>query len=257
MPRFLRETMLVTRRELHALATQPLFYILCGVFFVVAAYAYLSLLVTFSQDGARAEAQMSANVTQSVIRQTFYIVHFFLLVQIPLLTMRSVAEDRQTGALDLLQTTPLGEWPLLLGKFLGCWIGLALYLSLTMLFPFATSLVSDPEWPVAWCAFAALLLAAAAYVAIGIFFSATTESQVVSAVFSYVALFLLVMLSSLADLSKNTALVDLAKTFSVVPHVEAFLKGSIGAINLLYFPMLAVLFLFMTARLLEARRWRA
>ncbi len=257
MPRFLRETALVTRRELAALLVAPLYYVLCGTFFVLSAYVFMSLLVTFSQESLRVEADMSANVTQSVVRQTFFVVHFFLLGQVPLLTMRVFAEDKASGTLDLLQTTPLSDWALLLGKFLGCLGGLLLYLLLTLAFPLATAVVSHPEWPVVATGFIALVLTTAAYTAVGLFFSSLTESQVIAAVFTYVALLAFVLVGALADISAGRAIADLARHLSITEHAEAFLKGDIAFFNVVYFPMVAVVFLFLTARVLEARRWAA
>ncbi len=257
MRRFLRETALVARRELSALLVAPLYYVLCGTFFVLAAYVFVSLLVTFSQESLRTEADMSANVTQSVVRQTFFVVHFFLLGQVPLLTMRVFAEDKASGTLDLLQTTPLSDWALLLGKFLGCFGGLLLYIVATLAFPVATAFVSHPEWPVVWAGFVALVLTTAAYTATGLFFSALTESQVIAAVFTYVALLTFVLVGALADVSAVRVVADLARHISITEHAEAFLKGDIAFFNIVYFPMVTGVFLFLTARVLEARRWAA
>lgn len=255
--RLARETWLVTKREASALLVAPLFYVLNGVFFLVGAFTFLALLNTFAIESFRNEADMSANVTQSVIRQTFYIVHFFLLVQVPLLTMRSYSEDRASGALDLLQTTTLGDWALLLGKFFGAFGALLGYLLLTLAFPIATAFVSDPEWPVVWSGFAALVLCAAAYAAIGTFFSSLTESQVVAAVLSYVTLFLFALSGAMKDFLRSPMVADAFRHFSVGEHLEAFLKGTVAPMNVAYFVLLTGLFLFLTARVLESRRWRA
>jgi len=257
MSRLLRETALVTRREAGALLVAPLYYVLCATFFLLGAYVFMSLLLTFSSGTVRTQAEMSNNITQAVVRQTFYVVHFFLMAQIPLLTMRVFSEDRASGALDLLQTTPLSDWALLLGKFLGCFIGLSFYLALTMAFPLATAIVSTPEWAVVWSGMAALLLTAAAYTAIGLFFSSLTESQVIAAVFTYVALLFLILISTIADYAGIPMIADFSRHLSIVEHTEAFLQGSFGLFNITYFLVMTGAFLFLTVRVLEARRWRA
>lgn len=254
--RLLRDTLRVARRETASYLVQPLFYVLSGVFFLLAAYVFLTLLITFANETFRTEAQMSINVTQGVIRQTFYVLHFFLLVQVPLLTMRSFAEERATGMLDLLQTTPLHDWALLLGKYLGCLMAMGFYLLLSLAFPLAVWFVGEPEWGVVISGFGALLLATSAYVAVGLFCSSLTESQVVAAVLGYVSLFGLMIGSTLRDVATSDTLADAARHFSVVWHLEELLRGSVAPMNVAYFVLLTALFLFLTARVLEARRWR-
>ncbi|MDX2177767.1 MAG: ABC transporter permease [Candidatus Sumerlaeia bacterium] len=257
MPRLLRDTLLVARREAAALVASPLLYVLCGVFFLLGAFVFLSLLVNFSQEAFQDRSGGYVNVTQSVVRQTFHAVHFFLIAQIPLLTMRGFAEDRANGMLDLLRTTPLGEWPLVLGKFLGAFAAMAFFVALTLAFPLAAEAVSNPEWSVVASGWLALLLASAAYIAIGMFCSALTESQVVAAVLSYVALLGLSLLSALGALTRGTAWEDAAKHFGASEHIEAFLRGELAPMHIAYFALLAWTFLFLAARVLESQRWRS
>lgn len=253
MSTFLTQTRLVTKRELGALFSSPLFYVLCGIFFLLEALVHVLGMVEFARGGEG----MTVNVTDSVVRPTFHTVHFFLLIQIPLLTMRVFSEDHANGMLDLLQTTPLRDWSLLVGKFLGTWIGLFLYVLATASFPLVTALFGSVEWPVVIGSLVALTLASAAYVAVGLLFSAVTESQVVAAVLSYVTLFMVVFASTFAQSSAVAPLVDAARHFSVTEHVTALLGGNVALMDIVYFPALAIVFLFMTARVLESRRWRA
>ncbi|HMX62372.1 MAG TPA: ABC transporter permease [Candidatus Sumerlaeota bacterium] len=253
MTEFLRQWLLVFRRERNALLTLPLYYVLCGIFFLLTALIYLGTLVEFSRGGEGT----TVNATASVIRPVFHMVHFFLLVQIPLLTMRVFSEEHANGMLELLQTTRLRDWALLLGKFTGTFGAMAIYLLLTFLFPITTAMLGTVEWPVVIGGMLALLASAAAYTAIGIFFSALTESQVVAAVFSYVALFLLVFSQALADTAHVGALQDFTRHFSVMEHVGAILSGNIAVMNVAYFVLLTITCLFLTARALELRHGKA
>ena len=248
-----RQWSLVFRRELGALLTMPLFYVLCGIFFLLTSINYASFLVEFAQ-GSK---EMTVNVTDSVVRPTFYMVFYFLMIQVPLLTMRVFAEDQANGMLDLLQTTQLKNWPLLLGKFSATVAALGMYILVTLLFPAITAMLGDVEWPVVIGSIAALVLSVAAFSAIGIFFSSLTESQVVAAVFSYVTLFALLVAKVLTGTSNIAAIDDAAQHFALTEHLEGLLSGNIAPMNVTYFLMLTVCFLFLTARVLESRRWRA
>jgi len=248
---FLSQTRLVAMREIRALLAMPLFYVLTGVFFLLTSMIYLVMLLQF----VRGDSGATVNVTESVVRPMFHGVHFFLMVQIPLMTMRVFAEDRASGMLDLLQTTPARDWALVLGKFLGTLAGILVYVALTTLFPLATGAMGSVEWPVIVGSIAALVLGSAAYVAVGLFFSALTESQVVAAVLSYVALFVIFFASYFADGFQSVALKQIVDHFAVMEHVSAILSGNIAAMNVVYFVALGTVFLFLTARLLESRRW--
>ncbi len=253
----MRNTWLVTRRELNALLTTPLYFVLTGVFFLVTGYVFLTLLATFAQDAARDAAGMSSNVTYSVIRETFFTLHFFLLIQVPLLTMRSFSEDKVIGMMDLLQTTPLSDQALVMGKFLAHWLGFGFYIALGLIFPASVWMIGDVDWPVVFSCFAALMLAAGAYTAVGVFFSSLTESQVVAAVFSYVFLFFLVLAGAMADVFGVGPLQDASRHFTVNEHLNSFLRGQVNPMNIVYFFSVSAIFLFFTMRVMEGRRWKA
>lgn len=249
----IRQTSLVFRREFAALLMSPLFYVITGVFFILTALIYLETLLQFAQGGEDA----TVNITDSVIRPTFHSLHFFLLVQIPLLTMRVFAEDQSTGMLDLMQTTPIRDWSLLLGKFLGTLLAISIYILLTAAFPITTSILATVEWPVVIGSFIALFLAAAAYTAVGMFYSSITESQVVAAVLSYVTLFVLAFGSFIVEGWRYAPLQQAARHFTVSEHVTEILSGNIAPMNIVYFIVVCAGFLFFAARILETRRWRA
>ncbi len=253
MSNFPRTVWLVARREFSALLTNPLFFVLSGVFFLLAAWIFVVTLYQFAQ-GAEG---MTVNVTASVVRPTFFVVHFFLLVQVPLLTMRGFAEDRSSGVLDLLQTTPMTDWALLLGKFFGTVAAMLIYLLLTLLFPLVTSFLGTVDWAVIVGSAIALLLSSAAYVAFGLFCSSLTESQVIAAVISYVGLFLLVLTDIVIEDLPQAWLRDMVRHFSVNEHLTAILDGLLAPMDVMYFVGLTAIFLFLTARWLEAARWRA
>lgn len=254
---FLRQTMLVARREWRMLMTTPMFWVLSGVFFLLSALVFIGLVLGFADPEMRQQKDMSADVTIAVVQQLFWVLHYFLMMQAPLLTMRALAEERRLGTLNLLQTTPVGEWSIVLGKFVANAGALCAYMLVTLVFPLMIEWISDPDWPVILSCYAALLLSTCGYVAIGIFFSALTESQVIAAVLTYVALFALLILSTLSESFRTSyALTQLAQHLTLMAHVDGFLSGSIGAIHVAYFVLFSFAFLFCAVRMLESSRWR-
>jgi ABC-2 type transport system permease protein len=231
----------------------PLYYVLCGVFFMLASLVYLQQVIVFAQGGEGT----SVNATDSIIVPTFQMLHFFLLIQIPLLTMRVFSDDRNNGMLDLLQTLPVRDWAVLGGKFLATFLALCLYVAVTMVFPGTTAMLTMVDWPVVLGSILALLLSGAGYVAIGLLFSAASESQVAAAVLSYVTLFLLAFGQAFASASNVMALEDAARHFTVTEHINGLLSGNVAPMNVIYFLALTAVGLFGTARILESRRWRS
>ena len=256
----LRQMGLVAGREFRQLLTTPLFWVLSGVFFLATALVYVALIVGFSYNFAGEPSALtngSTDVTIAVIHDLFYIVHYFLMIQIPLLTMRSMAEENKSNTLALLKTMPVGEWSIIFGKFLANTGAIALYLLITLIFPLVTELISDPHWPVIIACYLALLLAAAAYVATGIFFSSITESQVIAAVLTYVFLFFLLVFTAVADNISAPVISQLAAHLTVQAHIEGFLIGNVALPDVVYFTVFAWMFIFAAVRILESMRWRA
>lgn len=252
----LRQSRAVAAREMHQLLATPLFWVLSGVFFLAASLVYIGLVSGFSDPAMREENDISSDVTLSVVRQTFWVLHYFLMVQAPMLTMRAIAEERRQGTLSLLQTTCAGEWSIALGKFAANCGALCIFVVLTLAFPLLTAWISDPWWPVVGSCYAALLLAACAYTAVGIFFSSLTESQVVAAVLTYVTLFGLVVVGQLADAFSIANLTQITRHLTPMAHVDGFLEGNVATADVAYFVLFTVVFLFFTVRVLESARWR-
>ncbi len=256
MKNFLRHTTRIARREFQQLVCTPLFWVLCGVFFLAAALVYVGLVIGFSNPALREENDMSSDVTLSLIRDLFWVIHYFLMVQAPMLTMRSIAEEKRMGTLGLLQTTPAGEWSIAVGKFVANTAALWVFIGCTLAFPLLTEWISDPYWPVVVSCYTALLLSAAAYTALGIFFSSLTDSQVVAAVLSYIFLFGLVIISQLADSFSIANLIVLTKHLTVMAHIEGFLAGNVSIVDAAWFAIVTAVFLFLSVRVLESSRWR-
>lgn len=253
---FLRQTRAVAGREFRQLLSTPLFWVLSGVFFAAASLVFVALLMAFSDPSMREANDISADVTVSVVRQLFWMLHYFLMIQAPMLTMRAFAEERRHGTLALLQTTAVGEWSLALGKFVANAAALCVFVAATFAFPLLTAWISDPWWPVVASCYAALLLSACAYTALGVFYSSLTESQVVAAVLTYATIFGLVLVSELAKAFSFVDLTAIARHLTLMAHVDGFLDGNVELVDAAYFAAFSFVFLYLSVRVLESARWR-
>ena len=153
----------ILRREIRANLTSPLFYVSVGVVLLIISSLFLFLVWQFmifsSPMGQQtAPPDFERNTTKFILTNTFYMIHFFLMFVIPVLSMRLIAEERKSGTLELLVTNPVDDWGLLLGKYFGALSVIGLMLILTLPFPLSVELLGgEPEWPVVISCFLGLV----------------------------------------------------------------------------------------------------
>ncbi|MBV9865256.1 MAG: ABC transporter permease [Abitibacteriaceae bacterium] len=174
----------------------------------------------------------------------------------PLVTMRLVAEERSSGSLEMLFTSPLTEWQVTLGKFFGAWAFIGILLLVTLHLPFfATHYGSIDTGPV-WGSYIALLCVGAAFMSFGLFCSSLTESQVVAGFLTFGGLMISWMLNWPAQEMPTSDVAGFIGHWSVFSHFQDMMRGAVDTKDLIFFLSFTVLFLFATVRVLESRKWR-
>ena len=175
----------------------------------------------------------------------------------PILTMRLLAEESREGTIELLFTSPLTEWQVTLGKFLGAWAFVGIMVLLTTQFPIFSAQYGSIDFGPVWGSYLALMCVGAAAVSFGLFCSSLTQSQVVAGFLTFGGLLISWMLSWLgAGATGQSALVQFIAQASIYSHFERMMQGAIDSKDLIYFASVTILFLFATVRVLESRKWR-
>jgi ABC-2 type transport system permease protein len=208
---------------------------------------FSGLIFTFSiyQPGATAEMR---GLSGSMV--------FLTLMVAPFLTMSLLAQERSSGTLELLLTKPVHDREVVLGKYFGA---LGVYVSmliLTLQYPLLLGKYGDLDWGPAWVGYLGLLLVGAAFIAIGLFASSLTRSQMASAgicLGAFLFVWLIGWVSYLIG-GQESLLSQIAKNISVFEVVGDFEKGLVDSKNIVYFLSLVIFFLFMSVRVLEMRR---
>ncbi|VAX15660.1 Gliding motility-associated ABC transporter permease protein GldF, partial [hydrothermal vent metagenome] len=193
--------------------------------------------------------------TEFVIRPFFGIVSVVMLIIMPMLTMRSFAEEKKTGTMELLLTFPVRDSEAILGKFAGCMGIFVIMLGLSFPSILLVEYFGDPEWAVIATGYIGLLMMGAAFISLGIFMSSITENQIIAAVLSFAALMVLYMVGYTAGLAGEMVgrvLAYISFTF----HYEKFARGVVDTSDVVYYLLFTVLFLFLSMRSLESKRWR-
>jgi ABC-2 type transport system permease protein len=235
----MRNAWIVARRELYAYLASPIAYgvaaaflLLCGIFFV----------------GGVAQWQ-DAN-----LQSLFASLSIVLLFIAPLLTMRLLARERDQGTIELLLTAPLRDWEVVLGKFLASYLFFLAMIALTGLYVPVVVRYGTPDLGIVAAGYLGLALLGAALIALGLFTSSLTRSQVVAAVLGVgigLVLWLLEAISPVLGRARETI-----AYLTPAGHYYRFLEGIIDTRALVYLISFTVLFLFLAGQVLGARRWR-
>ncbi len=230
-----------------------IFLILSGFFFS-SAVSYFSFY-SFQLSSQPFLAQQGLNLTEAVIGNLFFNMSVILLLMMPILTMRTLAEEQKQGTFELLMTYPVTESELVWGKFLS-----TLFVFGAMLLPTLAHLLllkivgGNFEWGVVLTSYLGIVLLGVAFLALGIFASSLTENQIISAVITFGFLLMLWMIAWLNEfLPPETA--AWANDFSLIRHLEDFFKGVVELRHVVYYLLLSGFFLLLTIWRLESRRW--
>jgi len=246
-------------KEMRSYFGSPIAYVMAGVFLLFTGYIFQNLVLDFhgmclyySQQTGSAP---TLNVNEMVVAHLFRVQVFVWMMVTPMLTMRLYAEEKRSGTLELLMTSPLTTWQTLLGKFTAC---LTLYLAIeagVLSLVGLLSMHATLEWGPILSAYLGILLVGATFISVGILASSITENQIVAVVVS----FFLLMLLWLIDWSSRFASPVVAwvlRYLSILAHMSDMTRGVIDTHDVVFFLSMTLFFLFLTHTVIESRRWR-
>lgn len=262
----MRRALAIAHKELTLYFTTPWAWLVMTAMGFLSAYLFLNLVEEFQRAQQFAQehgwsgvpADMR-NVTDGIWVSLSELLMLLLLLLCPLLSMRLFAEERRNGTLELLLTCPLRLSDIVLGKFLGGISAVASLLAPTVLYPVGLSFLgaSDSGPPIEWatvlCGYFGLLLLGATCVAVGMFLSSLTDSQMLAAVLTFSLLLPWTLLGWLAQ-SREEPLRSILNHLSFQSQLAGLLRGAVELSTLLYFPSVIFFFLFLT-RYRLAFRW--
>lgn len=226
----------VFKRELKSYFTTPIGYV-----FLAVALFFSGL--TFSQIYASGYPDLTY-----VFIQIFNISLF----AVPVLTMRLISEDRRQKVDQALFTAPVSITSIVLGKFFATLCVYISSLAITLVFQFIMAMYSPVDWTVYLSNLIGVILLGAALVSIGLFISALTENQLVAAIGSFAVSLLLLQMDSFTG---NAVLEKIISYLSFSAKYSDFVIGILSYANVIFFLSVAVLFVFLTVRVLEKKRW--
>ena len=257
----MKNSLIIARRDLGSFFSSPVFYILTAIFLILHGYIFFNILNFFSYQSfqsAQMGGQMGGfnlNLNETVIEPSLHNMGVILLLMIPVITMRSFAEERKSKSFPLLLSSPIHLQEIILGKFLACLTVVGVMISLTSYCIAFLYMVGQPESGPIIIGYIGILLMSGCYVAIGIFASSLTDNQIVSASIAFgFTLFMWVI--GWGAQAAGSHLGDLLNYLSLVDHLEKFFKGIVDTRDVTYYLSFTVFLLFLTHRILDSRRWK-
>ena len=231
----------VFKREFRAFFTSPVGYVVMAVLFCFSGWFF------FLYNLASGSADMS-----SVFGNLFTIV---LLLVLPILTMRLFSEEKRQKTDQALLTAPTSLTGIVVGKFLSALLMFAIGLSITSVYAVVIAVQVTPDWMVIIGNIVGLLLMSGMIIAIGMLISSLTESQFIAALGTFVVSFALLMIDNLKYLFSASWLAAIVDFLSISQRYNDFTIGVIHYDDILFFLSMQVLFLFLTVRVLDRKRW--
>ncbi len=247
-------------RELKSYFISPIAYVILTVFLLLSGYFFYTVLSWFLQYSIQMQANPygqppPVNVNLMMMRPLFLNMAIIAVFMIPMITMRLIAEEKKTGTLELLMTSPITPMQWILGKYLSGFILYASMITLSFIPIFLLFLFGNPEfWPVI-SGYIGLLFLGGAFLSLGLIVSSLTENQIIAATVSFFLFLLLWVIDWIAD-SLSYTMGSVIKYLSIVSHFDDFAKGIIDTSNIVFFLSFIIFGIFLTYRSIDSIRWR-
>ena len=252
-------------RELKSYFSSQIFYVISAVYIFVIGYMFRNAFFRFASESMRrlryiwsygSENADLVNVNVVSI-QTFQYINFILLLIVPMLTMRLYAEEKKSGTMELLMTSPITTTQVLLGKFFSCLTIYSLMVILTGFFMVILTIQSNNQLDIGpvISSYIGTFLFGAAVIPIGIFSSSLTENQIVAAVITLSVILGLWILIFSAQFF-NYPINDFISFLSLSEHLNSFTLGFIGVKHVFYYLSMSIFWLTLSWMSVESARWR-
>jgi len=243
----------IARREFFAMFLAPLAWIILAVIQFILGYMFLANLDNFLLlQPQLLQLENTPGVTDIVVTPLMQIAAIILLMVMPLMTMRSIAEEKRSRSLALLISAPLSVTEIVLGKFLGLMLFVTVLVSMLMLMPLSLYLGTTPDAGKLLAIYIGMLLLLGAFSAIGLYLSSVTENQTIAAVGTFGILLMLWVIDWLSESVDGGQ--SLLAYLSLLKHHESMLEGVFDSADIAYYLLLIAAFLGLTIRQLDRER---
>ena len=249
----------ITQKELKGYFASPIAYVVIGFYALIFGFFFYSLVLYFDRQsmqmaglGGQAPA---VNVNEQLIRPAFLNAMVVFLFVLPMITMRTYSEEKRSGTIELLLTSPLTDFQIITGKFLGAMALYATMLAVTLIHIALLFWAGRPEWIPILTTYLGLLLMGGCFISVGLLISSLTKNQIVAVMVTFTVFLMLWVINWIASFVGPTAQ-QVLNYLSITDHLDDFTRGIIDTKHLVYYLSFIAFGLFLTARAVDTERWR-
>lgn len=246
----MRATWATLSRELRAYFFSPLAYVVAALLLVVNGLVFWTIVSFLSGPDVGGRIAPLSFFFNGIF---FWLVQLFV---VPVLTMRLISEERRSGTIEVLLTAPITETQVILGKYLAALAFYAFLWMPTVAYAVVLEIYGDVDWGPVLGGYLGVLSLGAFFLAIGVFSTALTRSQLVAAAVAFAIMVPLFVIGFLETLANGELAKQVLSYVSLPQHMENFSRGIIETRHLVYHLSATVFFLFLATRALAARKWR-
>jgi len=248
----------IAQKELKGYFASPIAYVVIGLFALVFGFFYYIGVAYFIEQSMRMMGMQGGptqNVNEQVIRPLILNASVILLFVLPMITMRTYSEEKRSGTIELLLTSPLTDFQIIMGKFLGAMALYAAMLAVTLVHIAVLFALGNPEWKPVATSYLGMLLMGGTFIAIGLLISSFTKNQIVAVMGTFAVVLLGWVINWASTLAGPTAR-EVLDYLGMTNHLEDFTRGIIDTKHVIYYVSLITFALFLTARSVDSERWR-
>jgi len=252
-----RNILAIAQREVSAYFVSPIAYVLIGFFALLFGWFFYVPLAYFEQQSMQMgmNPTQALNINQMLVGPTLMNTTVIMLFLFPLITMRTYAEEKRSGTIELLLTSPVTDVEIIIGKFLGAMVLYAGMLAVTLIHMAILFIYGDPEWKPIATGYLGLLLMGGCFLSLGLFISSLTKNQIVAAMATFATFLMLWVISWISTFVGPTTQTVL-QYLSLTEHFDDFAKGIIDSKHVIYYLSFMAFGLFLTAKSVDSERWR-
>jgi ABC-2 type transport system permease protein len=252
-----RNILAIAGKEMRSYFASPIAYIIIGLFALLFGWFFYVYLHVFVEQSQRMSMMGggNVNVNEQMIRGVLQNAAVIILFVMPMITMRTYSEEKRSGTIELLLTSPLTDFEIIVGKFLGAMGLFCAMLLVTMIDVAILFRLGNPEWRPIAAGYLGLLLMGGCFISVGLLISSLTKNQIVAGFMTFAVFLMLWVINWLADSSGPTGQAILS-FLSITDHFDDFTKGIIDTKHLAYYLSFITFGLFLTAKSVDSERWR-
>ena len=253
----MRNIVAIAQRELKAYFSSPIAYVLIGFFALLFGYFFYALLSFFERQSMQAGmgGGQPVNVNQMLVGPLLMNATVILLFIFPLITMRTYAEEKRSGTIELLLTSPITDLQIILGKFAGAMLLYGSMLAVTLVHVAMLFAYGNPEWKPIATGYLGLLMMGGCFISVGLLISSLTKNQIVAGMVTFAVFLMLWVINWIGSFVGPTTQAVL-QHLSITEHFDDFAKGIVDTKHLVYYASFMAFGLFLTMKSVDSERWR-